>query len=1066
MPKNKNFITRGEQAQREREESYQEYSKAEHEKLRDLRTVGHNIAAAREVGDIATISLNLGKQESILEDLNVLAAPRIEVVETHYRRSVRAALGIRATKEDVARHQYSPSNLGVSIAMSAQPTSVLQDIAESAQSKRYGIQQNILSQSRILSTTSSTMEQKEAAKSSLSTSWRELETEAEREGRAKNALAIQRRKKSDTGSLLESTGHVLLSKEKQRWATEAASGKAGSAADLNKAYDESLQKVTASFNTLNEVLQRAADTEEDITKKKQDTAKAEADLKKDKENYDKAQIQKQAAGGIGGWERGMKGLGDLGVVASMGGSMWRQWNVTQAMDTKHLQTGAMDVTNRRFFDRVAASQGDAAAIARIAGGQHSRSYEFAKEMGKQEIRAAGAEVTGTGLSTAWQLGRAALAGAAIGSFVPVAGTAVGAAVGFGLGALGVLSAGASGIDSTSAQAAKLQSGAVRAGQELDAYRADEALFEAQNKMKNYVNQTALDYNRSSYLSTRGAGGNRAGLLTGLKDMSFVKRMANLEMSPEEISELSQMGVSTLGKGFKRSDIDRAAELTKMGLTGSGQEYLGLRQATDSAGVGSKGLEDVLQKAVAAGLDASKHINELVQGIDSIASSRGGVSTFGGAAENMALTTQALTAGGLLPLQAAAAAADMNKTLSDAAANKGINIENLAEDSRIARIAPGAGFTTRARLRSMKPEEYRTALAAMGTPQEGETLVNLGLQGMNKDQLEQLMQASGEQASARLLGTGQNTTMEKKWQDIFGGKTKGPVVGSPEYDMMLNYWNANAGFKGFTPIKYGAGLNVATGSFDPRAQANRSTVAYRAPGVVDTKAFLRQSTNAFRNLTDDSFGGGADFGLTPSSGVGSRGMSVGEQEDAEMQRLRNSWKSQVKSDRKLGKNQETALTALSAANPNAANDIAKAINSGATDDQISNMFIKYSPSGNDAEASKNRQNLLDAQQLYKTADQEDVGSKQVTAGTVGQATALEKGMVDLAKNVEIMAKAATQIDPQHFKDVIDESGKTLGGTLDALNKSVQGLDGVLKGLTTAIPAAVQKASDRQTGKVGG
>ena len=119
-----------------------------------------------------------------------------------------------------------------------------------------------------------------------------------------------------------------------------------------------------------------------------------------------------------------------------------------------------------------------------------------------------------------------------------------------------------------------------------------------------------------------------------------------------------------------------------------------------------------------------------------------------------------------------------------------------------------------------------------------------------------------------------------------------------------------------------------------------------------------------------------------------------------------------------------------------------------------------------------ESIFDQMDMRKTALQKEVGNsanqsggpgqKAIEAGSVGGATAFEKGLADLAINVKAMSDAAVKISPDNFKDVIDQSAKTLGGTLKALDSSIAGLAGTVSALNGAVKNNMSnQSSDKQT-----
>lgn len=837
MIKNKNFLTRGLEAQAEREAALKEYQYDRIAQRAMEQVVAQNIDAMAK--DFETFGVaNQQKREEYLSNISVAAAQanahkltadisdirnrhHIEAIEKQYRKSVRTSLNTRSTKEDIARHQYSTANYGAASNVAyGSSTSAIQEQIDAISQQRYDVQQAIIKDSQSLSSLNLSDDKKQELQSSLSTKWQSLESLAQKEGIAKAGIAIQKRKGLDTASMYENVSNIMSKYTKEQIIKDAQSGKAGSISEINKTFDDTLAKLIKSFGDLDEVLHRNVTTEEEIAKQKQDIAAAEEKLKNDKANYEKAEIQKEAASGGGGngrWRTAAAVLGGMGSAAQASGGMFRQWAVGQEMDKMQFQTSYMDIANRRFFDRVSASQGDAAAIARIRGSQHESSSAIAKSLGGKEVGATAAEGIGQTLA----LGATAATYGALS-------TATGGASNILLGGQ-ALSSMSGQVQQISGTAAKLESGAIRAQAELAAYNAKEGLFDAQNRMQAFVNQNALDYTRNTTLATRGAGRGRRALLAGTRDIGFMKDMSDREIDQAGILSLTQAGIGGLGNKFRGAeDIKRAGELTSAGLTSSPEEYLALRAAGEKGGVGAGGLETILRNAVAAGMDNSKNIQEMMQGISSIATVRGGVSTFGGAADNMALSVQSMMASGMSSEMAIKAAADLNKSMSDAASDRGVSVQNLVEVGELQRLLPNADMAEISNARLLTPEEIKTISRSIGTPNEAKTRANFGIPAnWTREQIEGIGKTTARQSIGTFAGLGLNAADEQLFSDIASGKTI-LEPGSKEQLDYVTKLNQRARLSGKTAISADS-VGAIPGLFDINARPREQGISSGIPG---------------------------------------------------------------------------------------------------------------------------------------------------------------------------------------------------------------------------------------------
>jgi hypothetical protein len=714
--KNKNFLTRGQEAQKEREEALKEYSREERHHFRELNEVAHQRESAISMGDHAAASLHEARINSLLSTIPDLTRDRIETTEKMYRRGVRTALGSRATKEDIARHQYSTANYGIASAIASQPSIILQTQIEAAQSGRYALNQDILKESRQLSYTGTSAEDKKRLISSLSTKWQQLEAFAQQEGIAKAGIAIQKRQGTDLASIYESSAGIIKKQIDQRIVRETQAGEYGSVSKINKEFDEKLAQLTKSFEKLNSVIHDATSTEEE-------KIAAEKQHKQAREEYDKAELKKEAAGagGVGGSKWGARALmaadilGAAGAVTQAGGAGYRQWAIKREMDTVRLQTGFMGIANQRYQDAQAAAGGDMAAILRIQRGTYQDAIKFGEKISEKEYSASKTEAIGGGMSTAANIAKGVIAGAAVGgaggAIIGGVGAVPGAIVG---GIVGGIGAGVSGVTQTSGRIAELQSGAIKAAAFQDAFNTKMAKSEAELMMSTAVQQKAMDFTRSSWGSTSGAGVGRAGILKTLRSEGFQQNLvAEYGMGQEELLGLTQAGLHGLGKQFRTGDIDRAGKFSRGGF-GSSEQYMAIRSQIAQTGGTKDNLETIMRNAVAAGMDSSKNLADMTRTMSSMASfsSAGGVSTFGGAAAGVAASIEALRKSGVNEAMAPGAAGLAGEQINASLNRRAVDIPSLVQSARMLKLGLKPGTVAGEAAAKMKPEQIRTLLATL------------------------------------------------------------------------------------------------------------------------------------------------------------------------------------------------------------------------------------------------------------------------------------------------------------------------------------------------------------------
>ena len=1060
MTKDKTFNKRGLSPEQAREREYREYEPNFREHQNALENYRKAISGNDLLEQTTTAMTMLGTERQLENDQG-----HLDKIEKAYRQRVRTQLGTRATTSDVARQMVSTANYGIASQLAGSQGSFRIDQGISnIQARRAELSEELMNMSQV-----TLRNRTPGQKSKMDQGYTELTSLAISEGTAKQALAIHRRKGTDLASLHESTQSTLeqYRKEKNSQQLFASTGNKS----IEK-YDEQLTKLMKTFEELGEAVTNATTDTEKMS--------AEEKLARAKDEFDEASTQKKKfleSGGVGTrFQRLGAGLELAGAALTTGAGIYRQWNIGTEQDRVRLQTGAMDIANRRAFDRFNASQGDAEALGRLSGGQHSRSYDYAKKMGQKEEKASTAETVGAALT----------AGAAIiaGYGVKTAATGVGIKPGLAMIATAAVLAGSGHILNASGKAARLSSGAAKAEAENEAYNADEALFNAQNRYKAFINQSAINYTRDSTLATRGLGQIRGDVLKGIRNTDFQYAMAELEMDPAGILTATQAG-GNLGRQFRgTADIRRGAELTKMNMMNSAEEYMGLRGQADRHGSGEKNLEAILSKAVAAGLDSSKHVNELVQGIDSMSTNRGGVSTFGGVAESMALTTQAFRASGkasgkasgMDAGQATLAAATLNSTLDDASGNQGVTIPQVQEYGEILQSIPNISPTTANKLTHMKMSEYRTVTDAFGTPNQENVKLQFGLGDLSNDEISNAFKISGVAAVKTIIKTGRELEYEKRYSDIMSGVERAPAVGSKEHDDLVNYWNATA-TGDQAKLNSSVSLSLLPNLFDSEVKSEiGSTAYYETDSPLDRykAAIAKTKTKGihdFRSGSDNltAFG---KYQLTKSTADSLPGFShdrmvqLGDSEEGKvyqermMDALIEEQRWEVRNIRKnygfqASGYSDVQLTALvhRFGSEVASDYISKGKDESRKIDPFSPGIPSYL-----ADFEKNADPFDTT--LSSINDRGDLGSDILRNKAKGEVTPIEKGMEDLAKNVAIMAAAAGKISPDNFKTVIDQSSATLGGTLGQLDKSLKSLSDTVLLLNVAASSRLQKGSSEQ------
>jgi len=342
---------------------------------------------------------------------------------------------------------------------------------------------------------------------------------------------------------------------------------------------------TSAVAEMNKAIDLGADNVEDLS----NAAKSAAD------NFDSASGTERAlrdfrSEKLGGLSRK---LGFAGAALSTFGDSYTYGAVTSEQTQMNLRIQYAEASNQQYNDIIASSGGDGASIRRILRGAYSESIKHGESQGNDAVVGAGFKLAGQIVTTAAQ---------------GVAGYAVGGPLGAAAGILG----GVGGISNTTADLAR---GNVRGAAEITGHNQGIGLGNAKNHISDYLITRGFQYSSGMGLGTRGAGVTNRGSLLGLsKDTNFINEMAGLGVSADEMPTLFAQASGAFGSDLSAvtTGMKAAATQTQRGYFGSTGEAL--QAAGSLAGVGGVDMASVLKEAVATGMDASKHIQEMVSGI--------------------------------------------------------------------------------------------------------------------------------------------------------------------------------------------------------------------------------------------------------------------------------------------------------------------------------------------------------------------------------------------------------------------------------------------------------------------
>jgi hypothetical protein len=600
----------------------------------------------------------INKENEALRDLSkILLERRITGAEKFFQTSMRTAVGTRQTKEDISRYAHSAEQFGAILSLKEQSSGQLerrqQKLGSSIEIKRQEIleakQEPLFDQEKL---------------ERLTAEFEQMKLE---QGQVTGALAYQKKMGTDTKSVY--TEASLLAKKFEETAFEeqsrvtVRSDKTRTSAKIKEELDAEAKKFKDALDKLTQAIESNAD---DIDAHKKVVEESTAKIKE--LEIQKDELRKQGwdrPGGRGMWGVPVKDLiGTGGAALQAGSNIFSQWAIGVPKDELKLHAALMGIANQNFDDARAAAKGDVAALRRLQAS--SESVRFAQSMRGRQVVAETVGVAGSIATTGAQAAEGFARGAMTGSAVAGGVAAVGAA--------------AQGVTQVSGQAARLSSGAATTEQFVDSYslrQANQAAIDYQSVVQQ---QTALDYFRQTYAATAGMGRRASGTLARIRDQQYVDRMASqYGIGLQDIAQFQQAGARALGSQYDPGQLEGAARAYRARLVESTGEYAGLLGTTRALGGKDAELERTLRQAVAAGMDSSKNIGEIMKGIGDMASaqSSGGMSVYTGAESRMMASIQALKAAGVEGTLATTAARNIAMRQNEIVQNRGETIEDYA-----------------------------------------------------------------------------------------------------------------------------------------------------------------------------------------------------------------------------------------------------------------------------------------------------------------------------------------------------------------------------------------------------
>jgi hypothetical protein len=670
---------------------------------------------------------------------------RIDSAESEFLKSTNTFIGKRSTDEQISRAARAQSNLGaINKTAGSRTSSQLVDDVKKARSELVTHQEEMRSVAEAGGVDDTAYMQ---ASQSHEEKVRKL-------GILTGAQSKQARDKTDLAGRQQSLESIMkkIGKDqmKQQVSKDIASGNMGSRVDEKGKLDSLSKEIMEAGKAFKEALGGSKEKVEELGKKIGDLTTEYNMQSEVVTQMDSPSSKSKAAM----W------TGTAADVLAVGANSIKTIGVDQEMRDIANKAGFAAIANQEYEDQGAALGGDMAAFRRIDTDQYSRAADKAGWSGA---------LTNTALH-----GGAAADAAAVAASALEKGLNLSTVFEFG-------SATSEAISEGSYHAFNATAKEVDAFRGISSGEAERARFDAEMNKEDTI-MRARDINAQTYrdsmggniIASRGSGSNRGSLFAQMESASNRGQLAALGMGSDEMQGIYAQGISEMGSDFKGAKagrmVTRAAELQKAGIMGA-SEYMSSMGQLNKVGGDSGNMESIMKNAVAAGMDSSRNIQQMVSGIGSLstASALQGISTTVGATQMMGLGIQSKSFEGMSNEMKTAAATsqigNINKSMSDTS----MNMYTVAEMAGLRDIAPDMSLAEQTRFASLSLTELQSIrydknekdpekrAAAKKKAMEARNKLGLGLR--TDDQVEEMSKVSIKAEVAK-MATMLSTTEDK------------------------------------------------------------------------------------------------------------------------------------------------------------------------------------------------------------------------------------------------------------------------------------------------------------------
>lgn len=408
----------------------------------------------------------------------------------------------------------------------------------------------------------------------------------------------------------------------------------------------------------------------------------------------KQQMKDSTSGGGGLGAKIAAGAGFIGDLAAIGAQVARTTTVQHTLADVQNRTAMAAISNQQFDDYTSAMRGDMGAFRRISTGVYESAGQRAITLGN---RMAGT-VVAEGLGNTAKAVEGAIGGG-MSSFAKSLGNPYAATT-------GAIAGGAPYAGQAAIQSSDVARGISKFQTVQEAFRAYKDLEDTTY----YVTDKSAGAYRgllgNMLQSTSGAGRTRGELFAAGNNIDYRNRLADLGMSEAQMLQIQQVGTKSLGADFNSKMITRSAEIQRAGLMSAGEYTGGISQLNQIGGIGQ--METVLKNAVAAGMDTSKNILQMIGAINNLSNQDAlkGLTTAQASAELIGLGVSAPGVSNLPAAMRANIAANSANMISKSMSDSSMNWFNVREFAQLREQFPTATLAQLTRMQSLTPTELK------------------------------------------------------------------------------------------------------------------------------------------------------------------------------------------------------------------------------------------------------------------------------------------------------------------------------------------------------------------------